>query len=81
MVCVRDGLIVDSDSLSYLGQTFVLPISLSAENDMNIALVTAAIPSAMFLLGNELVFKPRRRAELLAYVCLFAPSYQVPDHL
>lgn len=55
-------------SLSFLEQRLSVPIILSKDYDASLALCTAVIPSAAFVLGYNFYLKPRRRAQRIAYV-------------
>ncbi|QRV81989.1 DnaJ family C protein [Ceratobasidium sp. AG-Ba] len=48
-------------NLNRLGQRMIIPIQLSREFDLSLALYTAVIPSIGALLVNEYVIKPRRQ--------------------
>ncbi|KAF9239280.1 hypothetical protein BU15DRAFT_62044 [Melanogaster broomeanus] len=53
--------------LSYLQQKWMLPVTLSPDNDEVLALYTALIPSTALALGYHFFLKPRRRAQRARY--------------
>ncbi|KAH7882365.1 hypothetical protein F5I97DRAFT_1931555 [Phlebopus sp. FC_14] len=53
--------------LSYLQQKWILPITLSPDNDHNLALYTVMVPSTALALGYHFILKPRRRAQRARY--------------
>ncbi|KAH7345640.1 hypothetical protein B0J17DRAFT_45666 [Rhizoctonia solani] len=48
-------------NLNRLGQRIIIPIQLSREFDMNLALYTAVIPSISAVVVNQYILKPRRQ--------------------
>ncbi|KAI0042346.1 DnaJ-domain-containing protein [Auriscalpium vulgare] len=54
--------------LLYLGQQFIVPVTLADEYDASLALFTAALPSTAFVLAYHFILKPRRRRERIAFI-------------
>ncbi|KAG9096523.1 hypothetical protein FRC06_008565 [Ceratobasidium sp. 370] len=50
-------------NLNRLGQRIIVPIQLSREFDLSLALYTAVIPSISAILVNEYILKPRRQKQ------------------
>ncbi|KIJ61429.1 hypothetical protein HYDPIDRAFT_31300 [Hydnomerulius pinastri MD-312] len=53
--------------LSYLQQKWMLPITLSPDNDQSLALYTVVLPSTALALGYHFILKPRRRTQRAKY--------------
>ncbi|KAF8599322.1 DnaJ-domain-containing protein [Ceratobasidium sp. AG-I] len=51
-------------NLNRLGQRIIIPIQLSREFDLNLALYTAVVPSITAVLINEYIVKPRKRRRM-----------------
>ncbi|TFY60377.1 hypothetical protein EVG20_g7443 [Dentipellis fragilis] len=49
--------------VNYLGQRIVVPIALGDDADAALGLVTAAVPTAAFVLAYQLILQPRRRRQ------------------
>ncbi|KAA1476579.1 DnaJ-domain-containing protein [Dentipellis sp. KUC8613] len=49
--------------VNYLGQRIVVPIAIGDDPDAVLGLVTAAVPTAAFLLAYQLILQPRRRRQ------------------
>lgn len=52
-------------------QRVSLPIVMSLEHDVSLALWTVIVPSTAFLLGYQFIIKPRRRLKRLAWAISF----------
>ncbi|KAL4068611.1 hypothetical protein V8B97DRAFT_2059551 [Scleroderma yunnanense] len=53
--------------IKYLEQKWILPITLTPEHDLNLALYTILVPSTVVVVGYHLFLKPRRRAQRTRY--------------
>ncbi|KAI6104396.1 hypothetical protein F5141DRAFT_1216932 [Pisolithus sp. B1] len=53
--------------LTYFEQKWTLPITLTPDYDLNLALYTVVIPSAALAIGYQFFLKPRRRAQRARY--------------
>ncbi|KAF8634816.1 hypothetical protein AX17_004068 [Amanita inopinata Kibby_2008] len=61
------GVVLKVD-LAYLEQRLSLPIILSQQYSLSVALWTVVIPSTTLVVGYHFVLKPRRRAQRLAHI-------------
>lgn len=74
-------------SITYMNQSFYMPIMLSSEYDATAALWTTVLPTAAVALAYHFVLRPRKRQERLAYApvlffrgcCLSLTRRRPPD--